>query len=81
MIGITPRASMVSNNSSVPRETPEAPRARLASLSAIINRTTASGEGSPTPAAWDNTILRCSVARSPAAIRTLASLPKPVFTP
>ena len=44
--------------------TPEAPCARLASLSAIISRTTGAGVGSPTPAACDSTMLRCSVARS-----------------
>ena len=41
--------------------TPEAPCARLASFSAIISRTTAAGIGSPTPAACDSTMLRCSV--------------------
>ena len=41
--------------------TPEAPWPRLASLSAIISRTFAACIGSPTPAACDSTMLRCSV--------------------
>ena len=61
--------------------TPEAPRARLASFSAIISRTIRAGIGAPTPAACDSTMLRWSVARSSGAMRTLASLPKPVLMP
>ena len=41
----------------------------------------ARGIGSPTPAACDSTMLRCSVARSAGPMRTLASLPKPVLMP
>ena len=61
--------------------TPDAPWARLASLSAIISRATATGIGGPTPAACDSTMLRCSFSRSAASMRTLASLPKPVLMP
>ena len=44
--------------------TPDAPWARLASLSAIISRATATGIGAPTPAACDSTMLRWSRSRS-----------------
>ena len=50
---MTSLASMASSSSSVSGRTPEAPCARLASFSAIISRTTATGIGSPTPAACD----------------------------
>ena len=60
---------------------PDAPCARLASFNAIISRATSCGTGSPTPAAWESTMFRCSVSRSRASMRTLASLPKPVLTP
>jgi hypothetical protein len=60
---------------------PEAPWARLASFRASISRAIGAGVGSPTPAAWDSTILRWRVARSAASIRTEASLPKPVLIP
>ncbi len=51
------------------------------SFSAIISRTIGAGVASPTPAACESTMLRCSLARSAAAMRTLASLPKPVLMP
>ncbi len=76
-----PLASIASSRSSVSGRTPEAPCARLASFSAIISRTMATGIGSPTPAACESTMLRCSVARSAASMRTLASFPKPVLMP
>ena len=79
--GIRSRSSMASSMATVSGRTPEAPCARLASLRAIISRTIGAGIGSPTPAACDSTMLRCNVSRSPAAIRTLASLPKPVLMP
>mgnify|MGYP006168103737 CR=1 FL=1 len=79
--GMTPRASMASSRASVAGRMPEAPWARLASLSAIISRTTAMGIGSPTPAACESTILRCRVSRLSRSMRTLASLPKPVLMP
>lgn len=60
---------------------PDAPWARLASLSAIIKRATGCGVASPTPAQCDSTMLRCKVSRSCAGMRTLASLPKPVLMP
>ena len=47
----------------------------------IGRRTMATGERSPTPAACDSTMLRCNCARSAAAMRTPASLPKPVLIP
>ena len=47
--------------SMVDQRTPEAPCARLASFSAMTRRTTATGSGSPTPAACESTILRWSV--------------------
>jgi hypothetical protein len=56
--GITSRASMASSMPIVAGRTPEAPRPRLASFNAIINRTVASRIGSPTPTACDSTILR-----------------------
>ena len=76
-----PRTSIASSRSSVSSRTPEAPCARLASFSAIISRTIAGGVGSPTPAACESTMFRCSVARSAASIRTVASFPKPVLMP
>jgi hypothetical protein len=50
-------------------------------LSAIISRVVARSSGAPMPAQCDRIRLRCSVAVSPGAMRTLASLPKPVLTP
>jgi hypothetical protein len=47
----------------------------------MASRTTGTGSGSPTPAACESTMLRWSVARSPASMRTLASFPKPVLMP
>ncbi len=79
--GVTPRASIVCKRATVSRCTPEAPWARLPSFRAIISRTIGVGVASPTPAACESTMLRCSLARSASAMRTLASLPKPVFTP
>ncbi len=78
---MTSLASIASSSSSVSGRTPDAPCARLASFSAIISRATATGIGSPTPAACDSTMLRCRVSRSAASMRTLASLPKPVLMP
>ena len=79
--GTMPRASIASSRSSVSSRRPDAPCARLASLSAIISRTTGTGVGSPVPAQCDSTMLRWSTARSSAAMRTLASFPKPVLMP
>ena len=56
--GVTPRSSIASMQSIVSGRTPEAPCARLASFSAIMSRVTATGVGSPTPAACDSTMLR-----------------------
>ena len=72
---------MASSISTVCNRTPEAPRPRHASFNAIISRTVSGRIGSPTPAACDSTMLRWSVARSSEAMRTLASLPKPVLIP
>ena len=55
--------------------------ADLAKLQRNIVLSHAAGVGSPTPAACDSTMLVCSCARSAAAMRTLASLPKPVLMP
>ena len=63
------------------QRTPEAPRARELILSSITSRTTSSGSASPTPQQWDMIRFRCRVSVSPASIRVVASLPKPVFTP
>ena len=79
--GVTPRASIASIRSTITGRTPEAPRPRLNSFSAMIRRTVGSSTGSPTPQQCDRIRLRCSVAVSSGAMRTEASLPKPVFTP
>ena len=63
------------------QRTPDAPRPRLSSFNAIISRVVAASRGSPTPQQWERMRLRCSVAVSPGAIFTEASLPNPVFTP
>ena len=42
---------------------------------------TRAGLGPPTPAECESTILRCNWARSSGAMRTPASLPKPVLIP
>ena len=81
MTGARPWRRHAARRSTVDQRTPEAPWARLASFSAIVRRTTGPGRGSPTPAACDRTRLRCKVARSTVAMRTPASLPKPVVTP
>ena len=72
---------MVSSSRTVAGCTPDAPCARLPSFNAIISRTTGTGMGAPTPAAWLSTMLRCRVSRSAASMRTLASFPKPVLMP
>ncbi len=79
--GTSPCARHAPSASSVDQRMPLAPCARLASLSAIIRRVTGTGSGSPTPTQCDSTMLRWSVVRSWASMRTDASLPKPVFTP
>ena len=79
--GVTPCASIASSSSISDQRTPEAPRPRLRSFSAIISRVTAVGQGSPTPQQCDRIRLRCRVAVSFGAIFRLASLPKPVLTP
>jgi hypothetical protein len=79
--GVRPLSSRAVSRRTVSLRTPDAPWARLASFSAIINRATATGIGGPTPAACDSTMLRCSFSRSAASMRTLASLPKPVLMP
>src|SRR5262245_3004424 len=61
--------------------TPEAPRARLAILSARTRRTVASSSGAPVPAACERTMLVCSCSRSPVAIRVCDSRPNPVLMP
>ena len=81
MTGVTPRASMPSSSAISSQRTPDAPRPSDSSFNAIVSRTIGSGVGSPTPAQWERTRLRCSAAVSSGAILTLASLPKPVFTP
>ena len=81
IIGVTPRASIASSRSTSTGRTPEAPRPRLSSFSAMIRRTVGSSTGSPTPQQCDRIRLRCRVAVSSGAMRTEASLPKPVFTP
>ena len=73
---MTSLASMASSSSSVSGRTPEAPCARLASFSAIISRATATGIGSPTPAAWLSTMLRCRVSRSAAVDAHAGQLPE-----
>ena len=58
MTGTMSWASMASSMARVSSFTPDAPWARLASLSAIISRVTGTDKGSPTPAACDRTMLR-----------------------
>ncbi len=79
--GVSPSDSIASSSATVAGRTPDAPWPRLASFSASISRTIASGAGSPTPAACESTMFRCSCCRSQASMRTLASRPKPVFSP
>ena len=67
--------------STTPPRTPEAPRARLAALSASISRTTAAGSSSPTPTECERMRLSCSASSASASMRVWASLPKPVLTP
>lgn len=79
--GTRPALSTASRVSMTTSRTPEWARARLAALVASISRTTAGASGSPTPTECERIRLSCSVARSAALMRWLASLPKPVFTP
>ena len=81
MTGIRPCASISSSSRTVSGRTPEAAAPRLAILSAIISRAMATGIGSPTPAACDSTMFRCSRSSSVASMRMPASLPKPVLMP
>src|SRR6516164_8991815 len=54
--GTMPLSNMPARKSRAAGWTPELPRARLASFSATIRRATATGIGSPRPAAWERTI-------------------------
>ena len=60
--------------------TPERPRPRLAALSTRTKRTRSSPSGAPTPHMCDSTVV-AAARRCPRAMRTRASLPKPVLTP
>ena len=62
--GVRPLPNMASSRLIVSNRTPDAPWARLASLSAIISRATGTAIGAPAPAECDSTMLRWSVARS-----------------
>ena len=79
--GVTPRASIASISSTMTGRTPEAPRPSDSSFSAIISRTAGASSAGPTPQQCDRIRFLCSVAVSSGAMRTEASLPKPVFTP
>jgi hypothetical protein len=79
--GVRPLASIASISRTVASCTPDAPCARLASLSAIISRAIGTGIGAPAPAECDNTMLRWSAVRSSGGMWTLASFPKPVLMP
>jgi hypothetical protein len=65
----------------VDHRNPEAPCARLATFRAIMSLVAAGSIGSPTPAAWERTMLRWSASSPARSIRTLASFPKPVLIP
>ncbi len=79
--GTTPAASIPCRSSTSSQRTPDAPRPSDTSFSAIISRTTAPGVAAPTPAQCDRIRFRCSRAVSSGGTLTLASFPKPVFTP
>ena len=79
--GITPAPSMSWMSWTVLHGTPDAPRPRDSSFSAIISRVVAVSRVSPTPQQWLRIRLRCRVAVSSGRIFTVASLPNPVFTP
>ena len=79
--GTSPALWTASSVSITTGRTPENPRARLAAFSASISRTTSGCSGAPTPTECERIRLSCSVARSSALMRWLASLPKPVLTP
>ena len=74
-------AAMRSKVSMTCQRMPEAPRARLPILSAMIRRTKGAGRAGPVPAEWEAIRLTWRVERSPVAMRWRASLPKPVLTP
>ena len=67
--------------STSPRETPEWPRPKAASLSTMTSRTTGSGNKGPLPTEWESTSRRCSSARSSASMAWLAKGPNPVLRP
>ena len=65
--GVTPRASIASSSSTSTGRTPDAPRPRLNSFSAMMSRTGVVSIGSPTPQQCDRIRLRCNVAVSAGA--------------
>ena len=81
MMGRMSVTIMFSRRSTSARRAPDAPRPSDKSFKTMMSRVTFGGNGAPTPAQWDKIRLRWSVAVSSGAMRTLASLPKPVLTP
>ena len=81
MTGISPRSSIASSRATVAGRTPDAPCARLASFSAIISRTTSARRRLADAGRMRQHDVALQLARSPASMRTLASLPKPVLMP
>ena len=74
-------ASIASSMAIVSLCTPDAPCASEASFNASISRAIGAGIASPTPAACDSTMLRCSADRSASPILIEASFPNPVLIP
>ena len=81
MCGTMPALSTASKVSMTTGRTPENPRAKLAALVSMTNRTVASLMGSPVPTECDKIRLRCSSSSCSSGMRVLASLPKPVLMP
>ena len=72
---------MATSVATVDGRMPEKPRASALARRTIMARTSRSGSGSPTPAAWLRTRLRCRISISAGEIVTSAKFPNPVVRP
>ena len=79
--GMQSRSRRARTSSSVSSRMPLRPLASTLARRSTRARASAGDSGAPTPAAWERTRLRWSLSRSPRAIRTSASVPKPVLIP
>jgi len=79
--GVTPASKSRSSPRSTGGETPLCPRASVLARRAIARRTSPSGNGGPTPAAWARRRFNWSASRRSRGMATPWNFPNPVETP